>query len=215
MRPRLTSKETSAEYSPRPNAMKSIVHTGQTTKVYCEACEKFVEATYSYGTFRFSNGVVADNVMRAVCDSCGEVVAVAHQSALVLKEALEDNGQRTTMRLPQELLDYISLQLDQLGAKPTHYDLFLRAILLACHKKEKLIGPKLSGVEDAVLRQPYGATLSLLLTPNLLKIIQALVKASGITNNSELLRRLIVLTETPVLAKPVAQAASRLNLAYA
>ena len=195
--------------------MKSIILTGQTTKVYCETCQRFVQATYSYGPFQFDNGVVAENVMRAVCDACRSVVAVAHQSAPLLKEALEAPALRSTMRLPQELLDYMGLQLDRVGTRATHYDLFLRALLLACHGKEKEIGERLSKLNDPILEQPNTATLSLTLSSNLNKIIIALGKASKIRSISEMLRRLIVLTEQPYLGKPVAQEASRLILAYA
>lgn len=195
--------------------MKSIILAGQTTRVYCHTCQTFVQATYAYGPFPFDNGVVAENVMRAVCDSCGSIVAVAHQSAPLLKEALEINSVRSTMRLPQELLDYVGLQLDRVGARPNHYDLFLKALLLACHGKEVKIGHQLAKVQDPILLQPHTATLNLVLTPNLHRVVRALESSSNISNTSELLRRLIVLTEQPSLAKPVAAEATRLVLAYA
>lgn len=194
--------------------MKSIILSGQKRKAYCERCGAFTQATYAYGPFAFDSGVVAENIMRATCDCCGDVVAVAHQSVPLLKEALETPVIRTTMRLPQELVDFMSLQLNRAGARTNQYDLFLRALLLACHGKEDKIGQLLASVKDPVLDQPHTSTLSLTFNSNLNRIISHLAEKSAISNVSELLRRLIVMAELPALKKSVESEASRLILAY-
>lgn len=194
--------------------VKSIILSGQKRKAYCERCGTFNQATYAYGPFKFDNGVVAENIMRATCDSCGDILLMAHQSVPLIKEALETPVTRTTMRLPQELVDFMSLQLNRAGARTNQYDLFLRALLLACHGKEDKMGNLLASVIDPVLEQPHTATLSLTFSSNLNRIITQMAESSGISNVSELLRRLIVLAEIPPLKKSAELEASRLILAY-
>lgn len=191
--------------------MKSIILAGQATKAYCETCDKFMAGTYSYGPFLFDNGVTAENVMRAECDVCHSVIAVAPQSAPLLKEALATpRAIRSTMRLPQELLDYMGIQLTRFGTRATDYDLFLRALLMACRSREDEIGHQLPAVEDPILKQPFSATLSLFLSARLGDVITALSKASQLSNTSDVLRRLIVMTEQPALHKSLALEADRL-----
>lgn len=66
-----------------------------------------------------------------------------------------------------------------------------------------------------VLDQPRTVTLMLALTSNLNRILSAIAESSRITNISELLRRLIVLAESPALRKSVDSETSRLVMAYA
>ncbi|MBT9583720.1 hypothetical protein IV102_10230 [bacterium] len=193
--------------------MKSIVMTGQKVKAFCPNCDKFGLATYAYGTFPFDNGVVADNVMRATCDGCGQIVALAAQSAPVLKQALEQPKTTTTMRLPRELLDFVSVQLDQAGARSNHYDLFIRALLLACRGREESVAARLASLQDPILQLPNTNTINLAFPARLHDILIRLEEFSGISNGSELIRRLMVLAEHPPLAKEVRQETERLALA--
>jgi Arc/MetJ-type ribon-helix-helix transcriptional regulator len=195
--------------------MKSIVIAGQKTKAYCPDCGNFGPATYSYGSFPFDSGIVAENVMRATCDRCGIIVALAHQSANVLKEALQKPKVATTMRLPQELLDFVSLQLDRVGARPNQYDLFLNALLMACRGREEVVSAKLATVQDPVLTRPNSVTINLTFTPRLHQVLTKLSAASSISNLSEVIRRLIVLAEEQPLAKAVSTETERLALALA
>ncbi|MBI3929995.1 MAG: hypothetical protein HY319_30935 [Armatimonadetes bacterium] len=196
--------------------MKSIVLPGQTTPALCEKCGRQVQATFSYGTFRFDNGLIVEDVMRATCDTCGEPVVLAAQSSYRLRTALEDQKhKRTTLRMPQELEDFVALQLSLAGAYPGHEELFFRALLLACHRREKKIGRRLRNLEDPVLQRPRTATLNLNLTPKLLEILEQLKTYSEIENTSDLLRRLLVLADTEELSKAVQEETARLALAYA
>lgn len=196
--------------------MKSIVLPGQVTKAICETCKKRVTATFSYGEFRFDDGLVVEDVMRAVCDECGEPVAIAGQSSHRLRTTLDDQKhKRTTLRLPQELEDFIALELSRVGAHPGHEELYFRALLLACHRQEKKIGALLKRAKDPVLSRPHTASVTLRLSPKLLQVLESLRTHSGIQNLSELLRRLLVLADTEGLSPSVQAETARLAIAYA
>jgi hypothetical protein len=194
--------------------MKTIMVSGHKVKAFCEQCQEFVPATYSYGDFPFDRGVIAENILRATCNNCGTIVSVALQSAPMLKEALEaPEFVRTTMRLPQELMDFVGVQLDKMGSHPSKYDLYLKALISACHGKEEKISQLLQSLTDPVLERPNAVLVRITLTPRLHEIVRVIAKLSGISNLSELLRRLLVLSESAPLNKPVATEASRLLLA--
>jgi hypothetical protein len=190
--------------------MKVTTVAGSKIKSYCEHCSKIVEATYSYGSFAFDTGLVADEVLRALCNTCQNVVAVAQQAAATLKEAMDSQDKRSTMRIPKDLLDFISMQLTLAGARPKNYELFLRAMLASCHGKEDELGGLLRLLNDPVLKQPNTEVLNIAFNSYLRTVIDALSRASGIGNTSDLLRRLIVLTRDPAVAKSVAAETSRL-----
>lgn len=195
--------------------MKTILVNGTVEKAPCDCCGSFVEATYNYGPVQLDAGLVVEDVMRATCNQCGAVVATAPQSAHRFKAALEDRTQRrTTVRIPQELHDFISLTLSAAGADVTHAELYFRALLLACRQRESDIGAKLATVHDAVLQQPYRVTVNLTLGHHLAEVLERLRQASGLTNVSELLRRLVVLADGE-LAETAEQECVRLAYAYA
>lgn len=194
--------------------MKSIVTEGTVEKAPCEKCRRFVTATYSYGPVEME-GIVVEDVMRATCDECGSVVATTPQSAHRFKTAFEERRQkRTTVRMPQELLDFVSLQLSQVGADLTHVELYFRGLLLACRGREKPIGAELSKLNDPILNRPNRITVNLNLGSHLLTTLEHLQKASGIRATAEILRRLLVLADGSLESK-VQPEVERLACAYA
>jgi hypothetical protein len=192
--------------------MKSIILSGTQVTAFCPKCDEFCPSTYAYGSFPFDSGVVADRILRATCDRCGTINALAQQSAPALKEALDRSKIQTTMRTPQELLDFVNLQLDRAGGRLNHYDLYIRAILLAC-KNDRTIASRLREISDPVLDLPANTTINIALTTPLYQILQKIVESSGLNNASETIRRLIVLSEEPKISKRVHSEAERLCLA--
>jgi hypothetical protein len=77
----------------------------------------------------------------------------------------------------------------------THVELYFRALLVACKNREKKIGKKLCSVEDRVLSCPNRVTVNLSLSPHLGQILDRLRTSSGIDNISEIMRRLLVLSD--------------------
>lgn len=195
--------------------MKTIFHAGQTIRACCPQCDAIRTATYTYGDFPFDNGVTAKNILRAVCNECHAVVAVAHQSAPLLKQALATARKATTVRLPRELLDFVSVQLDQAGAPAKQYDLFIRALLLTIRGKEAKLGPQLRKVSDPILEQAHSAVLHLTLNQALQEALDKLREYAQLSNVSDVLRRLIVLVEGSSMGKTVSKQTQHLALALA
>lgn len=195
--------------------MKSIVLEGHHIQGPCQKCRAFVDATFSYGPVELEPGLIVEDVMRATCDKCGQVVATTPQSAHRFKAALDDKKQRrTTLRLPQELQDFICLNLSSVGADVTHAELYFRALLLACRQREEEVGKLLRKVSDPVLDRPYRATVNLTLGHHLADVLDRLQQVSGIANISEIFRKLLVLADGK-LAEAVEQECTRLAFAYA
>lgn len=193
--------------------VKSIILSGQKRKAYCERCVTFNQATYAYGPFKFDNGVVAEKIMRATCDSCGDILFMAHQS-VPHQRSLRDSCDPSNDEIATRTSRFYELTTESRWRSYKSEPLFLRALLLACHGKEDKMGNLLASVIDPVLEQPHTATLSLTFSSNLNRIITQMAESSGISNVSELLRRLIVLAEIPPLKKSAELEASRLILAY-
>lgn len=179
--------------------MKSIVLPGDTTRASCETCGRFVRATWGYRPYELEGDLVVEQVMCANCPTCGQVVGVAQQSAYLLRRALENERRfRTTLRLPQELKDYVALQLDKLGvagAPKSYVQLFLRALLAACRGRESELAEALRQVEDPVLERPCTEMLTLTLSRPLLEVLDNLKAQTGLENGSEVMRRLLVLSD--------------------
>ena len=194
--------------------MKSIVTEGTVERTPCEQCQKLVPATYSYGPVEHE-GLIVEDVMRAVCNQCGDIVATTPQSAHRFREAIQNrNAKRTTVRIPQELQDFICLNLSAAGADTSHTELYLKALLLACHSREAELGPVIAAANSPVLQRPNKVTVNLTLGPQLLNTLTRLATESQIPNTSEILRRLLVLADGP-LESNVNQEFQRLAYAYA
>ena len=195
--------------------MKSIVMEGSIEKAPCAHCQRFVQATYSYGPVELELNLVVEDVMRATCNQCGAVVATAPQSAHRFKSALQDReDRRTTIRLPQDLHDFVSLNLSAAGAEASHFELYFRALLLACRGREEELGGAIGEVDDEVLHRPLRVTVNLNLRQHLGQVLSKLQVASKIKNVSELIRRLLVLGDG-LLSQDVAHETQRLTYAYA
>ncbi len=194
--------------------MKSIVTEGTVEKAPCEVCQRFVQATYAYGPVEM-DGVVVEDVMRGTCNNCGTVVALTPQSAHRFKTAFEDrNLRRTTIRIPQELQDFICLNLSDVGADITHVELYFRALLLACRGREEQVGEDLKSVQSPVLARPNRVTVNLTLGSHLLHVLEELQSSSQIRGAGEIIRRLLVLADGPLEAL-VQVEIERLAYAYA
>ena len=197
------------------NTMNSITCPGEKELAACEKCQKFTQVTWNYGPVTFEE-LVVEQVMRATCDTCGEVVGTAHQSSYLFKKALRQQRQhRTTIRLPQELRDYLSLQLDRAGASVFQPEIFLRALLAACRGCEETIGQALRTIEDPVLLRPCSEVLTLTLRTPLKQTLTKLHENSGVPGVSELIRRLLVLSDTEEFYPKLKEETDRVMLAMA
>lgn len=200
--------------------MKSIVLPGEMTRASCESCGKFVRASWGYRPYTLEDGLVVEHVMCATCPTCGQVVGVAQQSAYLLRRALENERRfRTTLRLPQELKDYVALQLDKLGvagAPHSYVQLYLRALLASCKGRESELAGSLRELDDPVLQRPCTDMVTLTLSRPLLDVLDAMKTETGIDNGSEVMRRLLVLSDLrPETFRTLTEQAEQVILAAA
>ena len=176
--------------------MKSILLEGTVEQAPCETCKAFTAATYAYGPVEIEPGFVVEDVMRATCNRCGNVVATAPQYSHRFRKEFDDRkNRRTTFRISQELSDFISLNLSAVGADTTHDELYFRALLVACKNREEEIGKRLISLDDKILSCPNRVTVNLSLSPHLEQILTKLQTACEIKSTSELMRRLLVLAD--------------------
>ena len=195
--------------------MNSIILPGKAIRASCEECGRFTEATFAYGPFEY-DGAIVDDVMRATCNVCGQVVSLAPQSSHRLRVAREEKAaKRTSIRVPMELMDFMGLRLSIAGAQTTHVELFIRALLVACDGKEAKIAKALVRLDDPVLQAPNRLTINVNLGPQLLAIVTTLMAESGLTSVSETLRRLIVLSDQKPWNESTTAEVRKLALAYA
>ncbi len=68
----------------------TLLTVGDKGKAACDTCKAFVTTTYALRNVPFSDnsGVVA-NLLVGVCDGCGSVVTLPHQSTPAVNEQLE------------------------------------------------------------------------------------------------------------------------------
>jgi len=171
--------------------MQTIFLPGKSVKASCERCGHFVNATYAYGAVEF-DGMIVEDVMRATCDTCGDIVGTAGQSAYLFRQASDNrSSKRTSVRVPRELMDFVATRLSIVGLKPD-LDLYLRAAILVCRGQESSVGNALVALENPVLHRPCSLSINVTFNPGLESVLEKLRKASAIQGVSELARRLIV-----------------------
>jgi hypothetical protein len=184
--------------------MKHIVYPGDKLKAICEKCHQMVSATYDYGTVDLQDGTSVADVMRATCDNCGLVVATAAQSASRLRTAIEARNkkrtQQTTVRMSRVLADIARQALFTHNAAPEHFELLLTAFVLSIlesrqNKRRSELLDKLRNAKDRAL-EVQDCQVALYLNERLRGLLEGLQKEAGLSNFSELVRRILLITAT-------------------
>jgi hypothetical protein len=186
---------------------------GRTGEVICNTCKALRPVRYGYGPATH-HGIEAKAVMRSVCLVCGQVATIAAQSLYKFRKESRPHRERTTLAVPQELEDYVYRKLNDVGAWMEPPEMFLRAALTACHDCLDESASILSSIEHEALSKPCVAKINFNARGNIGRVFRGLSAASGISNSSELARRLIVASDGPMKAK-VDHELRRLSIAYA
>lgn len=184
--------------------MRHVFKPGDNIRGGCENCKALVDATYDYGTIRLDDGTTIENVMRALCDDCGETIAIAHQSAPAIKAArakrdAEKARLRTTVRVSRPLADFAASQLLDRGANPERLDLLLKAFVSmaldgASARRTALVNA-VKAASDPVLNLRPEVTLHLDLSRQLWAVLKELQSQSGLRNLSDFVRRVLVVMD--------------------
>ncbi len=187
---------------------------GDRSELICNQCEAARECEYSYGPCEFK-GETVDDVLRAVCLTCNDIVAIHSRSTYRLAEVSARQAQRrTTITIPVEMQDQIAHHLIKAGSSWSHSELFFRALLVACHENPEEIGRLVAKADDELLRQPNKSRLNFSLGGQLSSTLERISQSSGISNTSEIIRRLVILTKDSI-REPFERELTSLALAYA
>jgi hypothetical protein len=186
---------------------------GTTDHLVCPTCKALREVRFSYGDAEWE-GKTASNVMRGLCVDCGQVVAISAQSFHRFRSESKPTRERTTLTIPQELEDYMRHRLSDCGARHEPTEMFLRAALVACALDMPKAVEAVKEAKPDELGLSCRSKIHLNARGNIGKILADLSKASGVSNLSELVRRLILASEGS-LKSAVEVSLVQLSLAYA
>ena len=179
--------------------MKNLILPGQKTWVGCDTCKAMVPATFRYDTLTLSDGVKVPNAMLAFCDVCGTQVAMAQQSAHLIRRTHQKRRKKTSVRLPRILFDLASLLVTEVGGDPNEGpapELVLKAMLatlLDQPQRRQALGKRLRELRnDPLLAKPSEQKLNLGLTSRLLEELAGLQEVSKLGTQSEVIRTTLV-----------------------
>ena len=123
--------------------MQKIYLPGEKKKAVCPTCEGLVSATFQYGTYQHPDGTSVPHVLMLYCDECNHQLAHAHQSSYLIQKARRSHRlQRTSVRVPQALIDMASSQVHSLGGDPkslSALDLVIKATVATGRRGEARI----------------------------------------------------------------------------
>ncbi len=179
--------------------MKSLKVPGDKTRVGCDSCKAMVSATFRYDTLCLQDGTRVPNAMLAFCDTCGAQVAMAQQSAYLVRKARHGQRKKTSVRLQQTLFDLASLLVEDAGGDPGETsapELVLKAVLatvLDHPQRREVLVQKLVNLRSDPLLSASAAQrkLNLGLTTRLKSELSSLEKDTALTQ-SDLVRFSIV-----------------------
>ena len=93
-----------------------IFKVGDSQKVICEHCGSLQTAIFKLCDVPLSDGSgTVNNVLAGVCDECGQVCLLPHQSTPAVRRQLEAQRRSVESRLPAHLIDILSLAVCELG----------------------------------------------------------------------------------------------------
>lgn len=63
---------------------------GEKSQAYCKDCRSVVSTTFGIHDVEIAaHGIIADGIMAAACDQCGEVIAIPPQSTPSIKASMD------------------------------------------------------------------------------------------------------------------------------
>ncbi|MEL4887912.1 hypothetical protein N6P31_12655 [Pectobacterium betavasculorum] len=96
-----------------------IFKVGDTQGALCNTCQSYETATFQLKNVPFSdNSGVVKQVLVGVCDRCGNVAIIPHQSTPMIKKALNVQRKALESRVPAHMIDILNLASCELGGEP-------------------------------------------------------------------------------------------------
>lgn len=173
----------------------NIKMPGEKTRAACETCQKFTEATWSYGPFQTNDGIKAKDVMQAYCDICGESLLLAQQSVYKIREKRLENQRRTSVNLTAPLKDLAFSYVSQIGADPAKGpELIIKAFLLVCQENPETALDAIRSIELKFLKGKKDQKVDVTFPSETMKQLDELSRKAGY-KRSEFMRRAIWATQ--------------------
>ncbi|GKW11244.1 MULTISPECIES: hypothetical protein [Pectobacterium] len=96
-----------------------IFKVGDTQSIICNTCQSLETATFQLKDVPFSdNSGVVRQVLVGVCNRCGNVATIPHQSTPMIKKALDVQRKALESRVPAHMIDILNLASCELGGEP-------------------------------------------------------------------------------------------------
>ncbi|MDY4376890.1 hypothetical protein SOV92_03355 [Pectobacterium brasiliense] len=96
-----------------------IFKVGDTQAALCNTCQSLETATFQLRDVPFSdNSGVVRQVLVGVCERCGNVAIIPHQSTPMIKKALDVQRKALESRVPAHMIDILNLASCELGGEP-------------------------------------------------------------------------------------------------
>ncbi len=96
-----------------------IFKVGDTQAALCNTCQSLETATFQLKDVPFSdNSGVVRQVLVGVCELCGNVAIIPHQSTPMIKKALDVQRKALESRVPAHMIDILNLASCELGGEP-------------------------------------------------------------------------------------------------
>ncbi|MCA6943491.1 hypothetical protein LF927_20125 [Pectobacterium polaris] len=96
-----------------------IFKVGDTQAALCNTCQSLETATFQLKDVPFSdNSGVVRQVLVGVCERCGNVAIIPHQSTPMIKKALDVQRKTLESRVPAHMIDILNLASCELGGEP-------------------------------------------------------------------------------------------------
>lgn len=160
----------------------------------CERCRKKVSTRFERRGFPIERpAMTVENVLVAVCEECGEIVGVPHQSTPKIAEARAREQEKLEVRVPFELQDMLGL----VAAKYEVRFEDLQAPLIRYYLRQVVKSAKLAEVarllaQDRLIQGPNKGRISCLVPKPVWKEAWERAKQAGIREKSELVRGVIL-----------------------
>jgi hypothetical protein len=184
---------------------------GDKSAAICETCQKKVATTFEYRTLELKSPRAAvSDVLVAVCDECGEVAGIPHQSTPKIAAARDRELVKFEARVPRELEDALGLIAAKFHARPDALSAPLfRFYLREVGRDESLARMVTELSHDRLAMAPNLGRISVGVVRPLWDAAWGRARAAGIRNKSELARGLILaaavdarIHDSPALAIP-------------
>lgn len=177
----------------------NILKEGDKKRAACEHCGTFRMATFQLRDLPFSDGSgVVKQVLAGVCDHCGSVAVIPHQSTPAIKKQRDVQRKAVEGRVPSHLVDILTLASAELGASPDFSQSLLKYYIHALASNG--ISPagldKLLGSELAQGRAKKRLSLK---GRHVAEEVEQLRKIANIPTTSELLKSVVLKIHDDIL----------------